>query len=307
MTDSKSGLDAALYLDEPEEYVVTATLGSNRDICFVSKGGTSNSVEIVVGETTAPLSVAVSGDKLTVTSANTDGSATSTAAQIVAAVNASVPAAALFAARLPPGSTGAGITGALAETHAASGVAFTDLAMADSGDHLTYQAAAGYRYWDEDETLTVEVDAAPVTSGFTVNYLRGSVTFETSQVGSTITATGVRRSELAFEKVWGCFDCKPKISADDVDTTSVDDNGWESSISGAKNWELSASHFFYAGKIPITKLAVKYFWKLYSTLASVPFAIGKGPIQSMTTILANPNEAQKQDVTVKGSGELYLE
>jgi len=308
MTLAKSGLDAALFLDEPEEYVVTAALGSNRDICFVSKNGTDASVEIIVSGNDTPLSIADSGTKITINSATgSGGAATSTAAQIVAAFNADAEAAALFTARLPPGSTGAGVTGALSETHAAEGVAFTDLAMSDSGDHKTYQAASGSRYWDEDKSLVVEVDGSPVTTGFTVNYLRGRVTFETSQGASTITATGTRRSELAFEKVFGCFDCTPKISAKDIDTTSCDDAGYESSISGAKMWEITAGHFFYAGKIPISKLGVAYIWKIYSTLNTVPFAIGKGMIQSMTNLLVNPNEAQKQDITVKGQGEFYLE
>ena len=179
--------------------------------------------------------------------------------------------------------------------------------MSDSGDHKTYQAASGSRYWDEDKSLVVEVDGSPVTTGFTVNYLRGRVTFETSQGASTITTTGTRRSELAFEKVFGCFDCKPKITAKDIDTTSCDDAGWESSISGAKMWEIAAGHFFYNGKIPISKLGVAYIWKIYSILNTVPYAIGKGMIQSMTNLLVNPNEAQKQDITVKGQGEFYLE
>ena len=308
MTSAVSGLSAALFRDEPEEYVVTAALGSNRDICFVSKNGATNHVEIVVGGVTAPLSVSAVGAKLTVTSANTDGSATSTAAQIVAAVNADPDCFALFEARLPPGSTGAGVTGALADTYAADGVAFTDLALADSGDHLTYQAAAGSRYWDPDESLTIEVDATPETSGFTVNYLKGSVTFETSQSGSTITATGTRRSLLAFQKVFGLFDGVLKIDGKDIDTTSVDDTGWGSSIAGARSWEMSAGHFYYDGDLPISDVAAKYLWKFYSKLStSTAFAIGWGVITSMSNLLANPNEAQKQDITVKGSGELYLE
>lgn len=307
MTLAKSGLDAALFLDEPEEYVVTVALGSNRDICFVSKNHATNKVEIVVGGVTAPLSVAVVGPKLTITSANTDGSATSTAAQIVAAVNADANAFALFEARLPPGSTGVGVTGAMAEKTAAAGVAFTGITLVDSGDHLTYQAAAGYRYWDEDLAVTIYVDGAPVTADRTINHVRGSVTFETSQSGSTITATGTRRSILAFKKVFGCFDCKLKIGSKDIDTTTGEDDGWSSSIVGAKNWELSYGIFFYNGEIPISKLGEKYYWKVYSTLATVPFAIGKGIIQSMENMLVNPNDAQKQNGTVKGSGELYLE
>jgi hypothetical protein len=306
MTSAVSGLSAALFRDEPEEYVVTA-LGSNRDICFVSKGGTANSVEIVVGGVTAPLSVAVVGNKVTVTSANTDGVATSTAAQIVAAVNASGVAFAKFEARLPPGQTGAGITGAFTEAAAADGVDFTALTLVDSGDHLTYQASAGYRYWDPDETLTILVDAVPETSGFTVNRLQGSVTFETSQIGNTITATGTRRSLLAFQKVFGLFDGKLKIDGKEIDTTSVDDSGWGDSIAGSRSWDMSAGHFFYDGDIPITAMATKYLWKFYSVYSTTAFAIGWGVITSMENLLANPNEAQKQPVTVKGSGELYVE
>jgi len=267
----------------------------------------TNKVEIVVGGSTAPLSVAVVGPKVTVTSANTDGSATSTAAQIVTAVNADVNAFALFAARLPPGSTGAGVTGAMAEKTAADGVAFTALALVDSGDHLTYQAAAGSRYWDPDKALSILVDAAPVTSGFVVNCIQGKVTFATSQVGSTITATGTRRSLLAFQKVAGLFDGKLKMAGKEIDTSSVDDDGWGSSILGARSWEMTAGAFYYNGSIPLEVMTEKYLWKFYSILSTTPFSIGWGQIRSMENMLANPNEAQKQTVTVKGAGELYME
>ena len=307
MTGAKSGLDAALFLDEPEEYVVTPALGSNRDICFVSKNHATNKVEIVVSGNDTPLSVSAAAPKLTINSAtDADGDPTSTAAQIVAAVNADAGAFALFEARLPPGSTGAGVTGELAETTAADGVAFTDLELTDSGDHLTFQAAAGSRYWDEGETLSVE-DNGSAAADYTVNYLRGSVTFGSTKSGHTITATGTRRSILAFEKVFGCFECKLKIGSTDIDTTTGEDDYWTSSIAGAKLWELSYGHYFYNGEIPISKLATKYFWKVYSTLSTVPFAVGIGTIQSMENLVVDPKDAQKQNGTVKGSGELYLE
>jgi hypothetical protein len=308
MTDAVSGLSAALFRDEPEEYVVTAALGSNRDICFVSKNGATNKVKIVVSGNNTPLSVSVVGAVLTINSAtNVGGTATSTAAQIVAAVNASPTAFALFEARLPPGSTGAGVTGALSETTAANGVTETGLAMTDSGDGLTFQAASGKRYWDEDEDVTVYIGAVEQTSGFSVNCLKGQVTFDVDQTGETVTVDCVRRSELAFRKVWGLFDGKLKISAKDIDTTSVDDDGWGSSIQGAWAWELEAGTFYYDGGLPISMLTEKYLWKFYSILASTPYAIGKGAITTVDHIMADPNDAQKQNITVKGAGELYLE
>ena len=307
MTSAVSGMSAALFRDESEEYVVTA-LGSNRDICFVSKNGVTPSIEIAVSGNNTPLSVSVSGSDVVVHSAtNGSGVATSTPAQIVAALNADASAFALWKARLPPGQTGAGVTGALAHTHGHDGVPFADLALVDSGDHLTYQAAAGYRYWDEDETLAVEVDGSAVTAGFSVNFLRGSITFDASQGSSTITASGTRRSEMAFEKVMGLFDGKLKIDGKEIDTTSVDDNGWGSSITGAKSWELSAGTFYYAGGVPITDVSAESFWKFYSVLSSDPFAIGAGTVMGLEHVLANPNEAQKQTITVKGKGEIYPE
>ena len=81
MTLAKSGLDAALFLDEPEEYVVTSALGSNRAICFASKNGSDASVEIIVSGNDTPLSIADSGTKITINSATgSGGAATSTAA-----------------------------------------------------------------------------------------------------------------------------------------------------------------------------------------------------------------------------------
>lgn len=308
MTSAISGLSAALFRDEPEEYVVTAELGSNKDICFVSKNHTTNKIEIVVSGNNTPLSISVASPKVTVNSAtNGSGVATSAAAAIMAAVNADASAFALFSARLPPGSTGAGVTGAMAEKTAAAGVAFTALALVDSGDHLTYRAAAGYRYWDESAALTIYSDGSPVTSGFTVNRLEGKVTFSASMSGHAITATGTRRSLLAFRKVFGLFDGKIKIDGKEIDTSSVDDSGWGSSIISMRSWEIAANAFFYDGSIPIEALSVKYLWKFYSVLATTPFCVGWGEIRSMENLLANPNDAQKQNVTVKGAGALYIE
>jgi len=307
MTSAVSGLSAALFRDEPEEYVVTANLGSNKDICFVSKNGTANSVEIVVAGNSTPLSVSVAGAVVTVNSATDDvGQPTSTAAQIVAAVNGYPAAFALFEARLPPGSTGSGVTGAMAETAASNGVAFTGLSLMDTGDGLTFQAADGYRYWDETAAITVKVGGSTVTTGFTINRLRGMVTFN-SAPGGAVTADGTRRSLLAFQKVFGLFDGKLRINGREIDTSSVDDSGWSSSMLSSRSWEITANAFYYDGAIPIDALTIKYLWKFYSVLATTPYCVGWGAITSMENLLANPNDAQKQNLTVKGQGELYME
>ena len=307
MTLAVSGVSAALYRDELEEYVVTA-LGSNRDICFASKNGTDASVEILVAGNNTPLSVTVLGTKVTIASATgSGGAATSTAAQIVAAFNLVVAAAALFTARLIPGSTGVGITGALSETHAAAGVAFTGASLVDSGDHLTYQVAKGSRYWDPEKALTIYSDAAPVTSGFIVNYLRGSVTFDASMTGHTITATGTRRSESAFRRVMLVYDGKMKINGKEIDTSNLDDDGWGSAVMGAKSWEMPCSAYFYPGNLPIDEIGTSLIVKFYSIYTTSKSFVGRGQILNMEDLVASSNAAQNQTITIKGAGEIYRE
>ena len=308
MTNAVSGMAAALYRDEPEEYVVTAALGSNRDICFVSKNHATNKVEIVVSGNNTALSASASAPKLTINSAtNGAGVATSTAAQIVAAVNADAGAFALFEARLPPGSTGAGVTGALSETTAHDGKTFTALALADSGDHKTYQAAKASRYWDATETLTVYKDAVEVTSGFTINYLQGKVTFDASQGASAITATGHRRSGLAFERILLVYDASLKLDGEEIDTSNLDDSGFGSAIIGAKKWTIDANSYFYDGNIPLSDLGDTLFVKLYTILSTDKSWVGYGAALKSDVLVANPKKAQEQSISISGQGEIYPE
>jgi len=309
MTSSVSGMSAALFRDESRPYVVIE-LTANKGCCFVAlRDDPMPSLEIVVAGMGTSLSVVVVGNDVTVNSATDDdtGDATSTAQEIIDAVNADSAAKLLFLGRLSPGSDGSGIPGAFAQTDAAYGVAFTALGLVDSGDGLTFQAAAGLRYWDEAESLTIYDGGVEVTSGFTVNYLKGSVTFDTLMSGHTITATGTRRSEYAMQKVMGLFDGKIKIDGTEIDTTSCDDAGWASSIAGNTSWELTASHYYYNGDVPLTEFKQPSLWKFYAVGCTTPFAIGKGVLMGIENILASVNDAQKQNITVKGQGEIYLE
>ncbi len=312
MTSAVSGLDAAMYRDEPQPYYVTA-LGSNRDLCFVAVEGTTDpAIEIEVAGNNTPLTVSVASEVVTVHSAtDAGGVATSTAAAILAAIRASATASALLRVRLPPGQTGAGVTGSLTHTHVHDGVVFAALAMADSGDHLTYQAAAGYRYWDEDETTTIYSDGGEVTSGFTINHLRGSVTFDASMVGHTITASGTRRAENAFRKIINLYSARLKIQGREVDTTSCEDAGWGSSLLNRRGWSLTSEAYYYYNvltypNVDLADLGAELFAKIYSEVDGSSF-VGIGRFQETSYVLANPNAAQSKSLTFNGSGEVYPE
>jgi len=307
MTSAVSGFSAALYRDEQSNYVITPALGSNRDLCFVSKNGVTPSIEIVVSGTNTPLSVSVAGSDVTVHSAtNVGGTATSTAAQIKTAIETTPAALALWEVRLPPGQTGVGVPGVLAHTHGYDGLDFADLALVDSGDHLTFQAAAGSRYWDEDEALAIEDNSSVITTGFSVNYLRGSVTFEEEKSGHTITASGTRRSELAFEKILLVYDGRLKIDGREINTTSIDDDGWGNSISGRRSWDMAANAFYYTGESDLPDVADVLYWKIYAIKHTKSF-VGMGTLLTIDRIVANPDKAQERAITIKGNGEIYPE
>lgn len=107
---------------------LTTSQGANKDLKFTSNSAdglahNDRRVRYVVAGASTALSVVISGTglDLTVNVATTAGSAAdSTAAQILAAVNAA--ASAWGTAELAPGSTGAGKPGAMAYTNLAGGL-----------------------------------------------------------------------------------------------------------------------------------------------------------------------------------------
>lgn len=116
----------------------TTSFGSNADLLYTSKatGVAANSITIryvVAGNSTA-LSVSVSGSAITVNLATDSGGApTSTASQVLAAVQASAPATALVASALAPGSSGAGVPAALSATPLAGGTDSTRGPISNAG------------------------------------------------------------------------------------------------------------------------------------------------------------------------------
>lgn len=109
--------------------VTTALTGSNNDLKFTHKSsaaryaaGNSVRVRYVVAGNSTPLTVSVSDNDITVNVAtDSGGAATSTAAQVKAAIDASTPAAALVSVANAAGNDGTGVVTALAYTSLAGG------------------------------------------------------------------------------------------------------------------------------------------------------------------------------------------
>lgn len=106
--------------------LTTALAGANNDLTFTAKssgtGGNAITVAIVVAGNNTALSVGVAGNAITINSAtNGAGAATSTASQVLAAVQASGPASALVAVQLAPGNDGSGVVAAMGPTNLSGG------------------------------------------------------------------------------------------------------------------------------------------------------------------------------------------
>lgn len=107
--------------------LTTALAGTNNDLTFLAKtpgtAGNSVRVRIVVAGASTALSVSVASSDITVNSA-TDGAsaATSTAKDVIQAVNFSATAAALVWAQDAPASDGSGVVAALGYTNLAGAV-----------------------------------------------------------------------------------------------------------------------------------------------------------------------------------------
>lgn len=106
--------------------LTTALTGTNNDLTYTAKtvGASGNAITLtyVVAGVSTPLSVSVSGNAITVNVATDATSvATSTAAQVRDAVNASGPASALVTAANATGNDGTGVVTALAATPLAGG------------------------------------------------------------------------------------------------------------------------------------------------------------------------------------------
>lgn len=122
-----------LYQVGAQASLTTACAGADNDLVYTADlpGTAGNSIRVryVVAGASTPLTIAVAGNDITVNVATNGGSAaTSTAAQVKAAIDGSAPASALVSCALAPGNSGTGVVAAFAYTNLTGGVDRTDVA-----------------------------------------------------------------------------------------------------------------------------------------------------------------------------------
>lgn len=120
-----------LFGDDNGTYatLTTAMTGTNNDLVLLARtpGTGGNSITLTIVDpagNNAALSVDVSTNAITVNGATNGSSAlTSTASEVIAAINADAEASALVVAELAPSNTGAGVVTALSATALSGGSA----------------------------------------------------------------------------------------------------------------------------------------------------------------------------------------
>jgi len=119
--------------------------------------------------------------------------------------------------------------------------------------------------------------------------------------------------EGTYVKLGELSDLKLKIDGKEIDTSNVDDDGWGSSISGAKSWEVTPTNNLiltdagYAILIAAILAGSNIFVKALAsgTPTATPKGFGgKAGVNSANLVLAGTNTQQKADWTIKGRGAL---
>ncbi len=258
-----AGYAASFYKETQKKATLTTALdGDNNDLTFtaVPPGTAGNGIAIIYSDPSAnssPLSVSVSVRTITV-SLETNGSGTiiSTASEIMAAVNADQGAARWVSAALATGNDGSGVVAAMGSSSLSGGAAtttesFTELSLVDLGDHKHYQAAAiADRYWVEGATLTIEEDPlgggswGEITTGFTVDYYLGLITFSVAQDPTDLfRASGTKH---IMEPVCHAYDFSVSPEIDFKEVTTFCSGGHKEYLPGLMGGSGEVSDYWVA-------------------------------------------------------------
>lgn len=126
--------------------------------------------------------------------------------------------------------------------------AFTNLSIVDLGDHLNYQAAYGFRYWDDSQTLTIERQVhgsggwSDVTSQCVIDHLQAKVTVPLAfNDDDLFRATGKR---MALINVADGYDMSPEITSKMSRDVSSFQQAFSEFIPLKVDWKATAKKWF---------------------------------------------------------------
>lgn len=201
----------------------------------------------------------------------------------------------------------------------AASVPMVSRALVADALYQNYQAAAGYRYWDEAVALVVQKKIHGGGSWATVtpdaiNWLKGSVYFATplNNDDTVQVLSGSRRDETTFVKIMNIYKGSLKINEKTIDITSGESAGWDEAIGGQKSFEFTSSHYFYyvlanedAGFFAL--FGVPLYAKFYSDYTGAKSWIAKGQFTQESLELMSLNNAQNKSITFTGTKDIFPE
>jgi hypothetical protein len=98
------------------------------------------------------------------------------------------------------------------------------------------------RYWDKSAMITVYVNGTPVSSGFVIQPLGGSVVFDQPrQAQDDVTVSG---KAIAVEQAGGFFSWSVELSLESIDYTTFASQGWKEHLPAGKGFTASAERYW---------------------------------------------------------------
>lgn len=194
----------------------------------------------------------------------------------------------------------AGKLGAIYKDTGAAAISMTDEATTADATFTRYTITNDVkRYWDKSQALTVEVDASPVTSGFTLEYPGGVVVFDSSQEGSTVTVSGYY---LTVSEVGGFYNWAIDEAMNVSDSTTFGDSYKEFT---ATQLEFTGSaEAFWADDTYYSELGTEVILVFYVDEANDIRYEGYGTVTT-DSVEVPADELVVESLELQGSGVLY--
>lgn len=189
---------------------------------------------------------------------------------------------------------------------------FTQIALVDSGDHLTWQAAYGSRYWDKTQTLLIEKQVhhvggwVDITSSCIVNFLQGKITVSAVlNADDYVRATGKR---MVLVNVADAYGMEPEIT----NQMSRDVSGYQLPFSEfiplkgswkatAHKWFVDFSYLRWILENPSVQFVVKMY-NLYANSSGDSALVGFCKM-ARNTIKVPDNDVMTEDWELQGDSK----
>lgn len=190
-------------------------------------------------------------------------------------------------------------------------VAFADLALENTGDHMTYRvptADSAHKYWDKLQQTIVTVDLGagagfqPPPVDYEIQHPSGYVVF-TSELPA---AAVVHVSGYAFSltQVGGAFSWNLDLKTTTLDATTFENNGWKNYVSAFREYSAKVEKFWVNDDLPIfdTELMFAFFVSTGSDQARFE---GWGIIHG-ESIAVSVGELIKAPLEIQGTDGIYF-